>query len=112
MPCFQRAVESCVTDVVGCVVEAMHMLGTRSRTVRHTEEERTQWTPVHSAKARANKAKASTARSKKKKATDAHNLDSTKPANTQPDVEIGGLRMSYYNLDASSARVCMDQDWS
>ena len=31
-------------------------------------------------------------------ATDAHNLDSTKPANVEPEVEIGGFDMSFLTL--------------
>ena len=36
---------------------------------------------------------------KSKNATDAHNLDSTKPANVEPDVEIGGFDMGYLDVD-------------
>ena len=35
-----------------------------------------------------------------KNATDAHNLDSTKPANVEPEVEIGGFDMSFLDVDA------------
>ena len=37
---------------------------------------------------------------KSKNATDAHNLDSTKPANVEPEVEIGGFDMSFLDVDA------------
>ena len=37
---------------------------------------------------------------KSKNATDAHNLDSTKPANAEPEVEIGGFDMSFLDVDA------------
>ena len=43
---------------------------TRNRKVHHTQEKTTQWTSVHSAKARANKAKASMARAKAKGSMD------------------------------------------
>ena len=136
------------------------MLETRSRKVRHTQEETTRWTSARLAKARANKAKASTARAKaegskdskdnkdrtrartmrttrirmnvgtlesadttrktvgarrtptkvvrkestKPNATDAHNLDSAKPANSEPEVEICEFDMSYFNVDAVEVR--------
>ena len=35
-----------------------------------------------------------------KSAADAHNLDSTKPANAEPEVEIGGFDMSFLDVDA------------
>ena len=35
-----------------------------------------------------------------KNATDAHNLDSTKPANAEPEVETGGFDMSFLDVDA------------
>ena len=35
-----------------------------------------------------------------KNATDAHNLDSTKPANAEPKVEIGGFDMIFLDVDA------------
>ena len=41
---------------------------------------------------------------KNKNTTDAHNLDSMKPANSEPEVEIGGLDMSFFNLDAVDIR--------
>ena len=41
---------------------------------------------------------------KTKNATDAHNLDSTKPANSEPEVEIGGFDMSYLDFDAVEVR--------
>ena len=41
---------------------------------------------------------------KTKIATDPHSLDSTKPANAEPEVEIGGLDMSYLDADAVEAR--------
>ena len=37
---------------------------------------------------------------RRKNATDAHNLDSTKPANVEPEVEIGGFDMSILDVDA------------
>ena len=37
---------------------------------------------------------------KSKNATDAHNLDSTKPANFEPEVEIGGFDTSILDVDA------------
>ena len=37
---------------------------------------------------------------KTKNATDAHNLDSTKPANAEPEVEIDEFDMTYHNVDA------------
>ena len=37
---------------------------------------------------------------KSKNATDAHNLDSTKPATVEPEVEIGGFDMSFLEVDA------------
>ena len=37
---------------------------------------------------------------KAKNAMDAHNLDSTKPAQVKPEVEIGGLDMNYFDADA------------
>ena len=37
---------------------------------------------------------------KSKNATDAHNLDSTKPANVEPEVEIGGFDMNFLDVDA------------
>ena len=40
---------------------------------------------------------------KSNKATDAHNHDATKPANVEPEVEIGGFGMSY--LDAHAVEV-------
>ena len=40
---------------------------------------------------------------KAKNATDAHSLDSTKPANDEPEVEIGGFNMCY--LDVHSVEV-------
>ena len=50
---------------------------------------------------------------KSKNATDAHNLDSTKPANVEPEVEIGGFDMSFLDVDAlQQARVWMvADDW-
>ena len=45
---------------------------------------------------------------KAKNATDAHNLDLTKPANVGPKVEIGGLDMSY--LDAHAVEV-RETEW-
>ena len=35
----------------------------------------------------------------------AHNLDSIKPVNKDPEVEIGGFDMGYFNVDAVSAKV-------
>ena len=37
---------------------------------------------------------------KSKNATDAHNLDSTKPANVEPEVEIGEFGMGLLDVDA------------
>ena len=34
-----------------------------------------------------------------KNASDAHNLDSTKPANVEPEVEISGIDMDYLDVD-------------
>ena len=34
-----------------------------------------------------------------KNATDAHNFDSTQPANNEPEVEVGGFGMSHFNVD-------------
>ena len=45
---------------------------------------------------------------KTKNATDAHNLDSTKPAYAEPEVEIGGLDMSYLDADAVEVR---ESEW-
>ena len=42
----------------------------------------------------------------RKNTTDAHNLDSTKPANSEPEVEIGGFDMGYFNVDAMEVREC------
>ena len=38
---------------------------------------------------------------KNKNTSDAHNLDSTTPANNEPEVEVGGFEMSYFNVDAA-----------
>ena len=43
-----------------------------------------------------------------KNATDARNLDSTKPANVEPEVEIGGSDMSYLDADAVEVR---ESEW-
>ena len=37
---------------------------------------------------------------KSKNATDAHNLDSTKPANVEPEVEIDGFDIGFLDVDA------------
>ena len=37
---------------------------------------------------------------KSKNAADAHNLDSTKPANVEPEFDIGGFDMSFLDVDA------------
>ena len=42
---------------------------------------------------------------KSKNATDAHNLDSTKPANGEPEVEIGGFDMSLNGSKKESTQV-------
>ena len=48
-----------------------------------------------------------------KNASDAHNLDSTKPANVEPEVEIGGFDISYLDADAVEVRESeLDQDWN
>ena len=41
---------------------------------------------------------------KAKNATDAHNLDSAKPANSEPEVEIGGFDMNHLDADAVEVR--------
>ena len=43
-----------------------------------------------------------------KNATDSHNLDSTKPANAEPEVEIGGFDMSFLDVDALPQQ---ESDW-
>ena len=35
-----------------------------------------------------------------KNTTDAHNLESTKPVNNEPEVEVGVFDMCYFNVDA------------
>ena len=37
-------------------------------------------------------------KNKEKTITDAHNLDSTKPAHNEPEVEVGGFDMSYFSV--------------
>ena len=135
---------------------------TRNRKVRHTQEETTQWTSVRLAKARANKAKGSTARAKakgskdskddkaetlartrtdsiecwncgkrghyskdcwskknankdgskgkhkSKNATDAHNLDSTKPANVEPEVETDEFEMGFVDVESEWIKIGVD----
>ena len=41
---------------------------------------------------------------KPKNATDAHNFDSTKSANVEPEVEIGGFNMCYFDASAVEVR--------
>ena len=41
---------------------------------------------------------------KSKNATDAHNLDSTNPANVEPEVEIGEFEMDYLDVDLVEVR--------
>ena len=43
-----------------------------------------------------------------KTATDAHNLDSTKPANAEPEGEIGGFDMIFLDVDALQQR---ESEW-
>ena len=45
---------------------------------------------------------------KTKNATDARNLDSAKPANTEPEVEFGGFDLSYLDADAVEVR---ESEW-
>ena len=45
---------------------------------------------------------------KAKNSTDAHYLDSTKQANVEPEVEIGGFDMSYLDADAVEVR---ESEW-
>ena len=45
---------------------------------------------------------------KPKNATDAHNLDSTKSANVEPEVEIGGFNMCYFDASAVEVR---ESEW-
>ena len=58
---------------------------TRDRKVHHTQEETTEWTLVHSAKARANKAKASTARAKAKGSKDSTDKSKDKSKDKNKD---------------------------
>ena len=46
---------------------------------------------------------------KAKNVRDAHNLDSTKPAKVEPEVEIGKLDMNYFVADAFQVQ---EPDWS
>ena len=64
----------------------MLMLETRSRNVRHTQEEMTQSTSVHSAKARANKTEASTIRTETKESKDSK--DSTNRTRTKTRIRL------------------------
>ena len=45
---------------------------------------------------------------KSKNATDAHNLDSTKPAHVEPEVEIGEFEMGFLEVDALQQR---ESEW-
>ena len=48
---------------------------------------------------------------KSKNATGAHNLDSTKPANVEPEVEIGGLDMIFLDADALQQQESEGSEW-
>ena len=49
---------------------------------------------------------------KSENATDAHNLDSTKPANVEPEVEIGEFEMGFLDVDALPATMWKDLETS
>ena len=47
-------------------------------------------------------------KNKNKNTMDAHNLDSTRPANNEPEMELGGFDMSDFKVDAVEVR---ESDW-